>query len=386
MTMGTMPAQPFGEWLATPRLALARVWAILAVRAASRGEGGKPKRRPHRLLGRAQNEEPKTGSAPPPRPAPDEGDLPESYGRNRVVLMVVSPYMVHAYWDLDRKTQANPAGSPACLRFHDTTAGQASSTFDVPVNLPARNWYVHLWGPAREYHVELGLTPPNGNFVALAHSNSVETPRAWPVAEVQEQFLRVGAAAAPVATEAAPQTSTATRPWPVAAPAAAALAPAVASALAAVTPPAPRQPAARSGAMPPPQLVWTAAAEQSHPSAAPVESVQDVNPLVAAAETALTGQPTGALSPRTALQPPPVTRPRLISAAEILRQRLTELYAFRWWRKQPAGTPLPLTADLKPPVRSDVSAGDLTALADSRFSPGLSSSLWGFAGSKEPAG
>lgn len=121
-----------------------------------------------------------------PRPASwlEKGELPESYGRTKVVAMPVSPYLIHVYWDLqpDQRTEG-----PASLRFHDTTSG---GSFDVNVDLAAKNWYVHVWSPEKRYSVEL-VANREGSPVPLARSNPVETPRAWPVAEVREQFIRV---------------------------------------------------------------------------------------------------------------------------------------------------------------------------------------------------
>lgn len=318
MNTRTMPAQPLGDWITGPRALLTRMWAVLAVGRGSRREPERPRRRPRRFL-----EVPKPEAAPAPRPVGEDGELPESYERNRVVLMVVSPYLVHAYWDLERKQTTS---QPACLRFHDTTAGQPASSFDVPVNLPARNWYVHLWGPARQYHVELGILAVGG-FEALARSNTIETPRAWPVAEVRERFLRVEEGVARVKTAAATVASP-----PVDAPLV-------------------------SPALAPPRLV--AQAERSAPVPAPSSGE-----LPAPLATFI---------------------PRAVDAGAVLRQRLTELYAFRWWRQRPAGAPAPTEAELYLPVAADLS-GDLTSLADSRFSPGHSSSLLGLAGSKKPAG
>ncbi|MBZ5579783.1 MAG: DUF4912 domain-containing protein [Acidobacteriia bacterium] len=328
---------------------MTRLWAVLAVRAEALGDAGKPKRRPRRFLGSAEGEQEKTPphAAPPQNQAPENGDLPESYGHNRVVLMVVSPYLVHAYWDLDGKASASAPGTSACLRFHDTTAEQPPSSFDVPVNLPAKNWYVHLWGPARQYHAELGLNQ-DGAFAPLARSNSVETPRAWPVAEVQERFLRVGESVPPIEVALAPLRSS--TPWP-----------------------ASSAPAAASAATP-------ATLPLSH--AIPVQAVTAIETNFAAP---LPDIPMDALSIPAEPVPPVPSIPRLVDAAEVLRQRLTELYAFRWWRQRPAGAPAPTAADLALPLRPDA-PGDLTGLADSQFTPGFSSSLLGLAASKTSAG
>ncbi len=125
------------------------------------------------------------------RPALEKGALNQQSLANKLVLIAVNPYVVHAYWDVDQRTV--PAGkAPAALRFHDLEPGQPESCFDVPVELGAGNWYVHLWSPARTYRAELGFKTVTGEFAALADSNIVQTPRAWPIAEINEVFVRIG--------------------------------------------------------------------------------------------------------------------------------------------------------------------------------------------------
>ena len=262
----------------------------------------------------------------------EPGELPNLANETRVVLMVVSPYLVHVYWDLDAKSA--PPAAPASLRFHDATEGQPSSSFDVPVNLDTKSWYVPLWGPARRYSVELGLNRPDG-FVSLARSNSVETPRAWPVAEVRERFLRVGAADS-AATVSAPPADF------VQPPASAQTLPSVSRAAAVPS----------SGAEP--------NLPQPRPSPVSVTSPQAAGPA---------GPPTPSI-------------PQPVDAAQVLRNRLLELYANRWWRGRPAGMPPPIEPASLVPSRPDTAA-DFTGRAETQFSPGLSSAQLGL---KKPAG
>lgn len=128
--------------------------------------------------------------------------MPEYQGPARVTLLVIDPYLVHAYWELDPKTL--PDALHAVLRIHDTTR-EASSYFDLPVSLPAKNWYVHLWTPGRSYYAELGLGEEGGGFTLLARSNVVQTPRAWPVAAAPETLAPATQDSVPAA-EPVPQT------------------------------------------------------------------------------------------------------------------------------------------------------------------------------------
>ncbi len=116
-----------------------------------------------------------------------ETGLPEPRGEPRVVLMVVNPYLVHAYWDCD-PAAPRPQGGRAVLRFHDATGDLPPAHFDVDVDLRTRSWYLHLWSPARSYYADLGWAAEDGGFLRIARSNRVETPRAWPVAELEPRF------------------------------------------------------------------------------------------------------------------------------------------------------------------------------------------------------
>jgi hypothetical protein len=148
---------------------------------------------------RSESESPpaSNGSAPArvePVDAEDEF-LPKSYGRNRLVMMAVNPRRVHAYWEVTPERLAQASGDAAdsleppsaALRFYDATA----ASFDVPVDLRPGSWYVNLWSPGQTYYAELGLKTDAGQFVPLARSNVVRTPRAWPVVHLKEHFMQV---------------------------------------------------------------------------------------------------------------------------------------------------------------------------------------------------
>ena len=132
-------------------------------------------------------------------PAPSEAlradELPDSYGKTRVVLLVVDPNLVHAYWEVTPREQSEAESrigdsSQPVLRFYE-----AAESFDVEIDLRPRNWYVPLWSSGKSYYVDLGLRGGSGSFARLARSNAVHVPRALPVIEVEERFMRVEAPA-----------------------------------------------------------------------------------------------------------------------------------------------------------------------------------------------
>ena len=266
----------------------------------------------------------------------DDGDLPEWPGPPKVTLLAVDPYLVHVYWDFDL-AKLPPDTTAAVLRFYD-----AATHFDVDVDLRTRNWYVPLWSPAKTYYADLGAITAAGQFIPLVRSNTIQTPRAWPAAEVEYRFVS-GAAASPRSDESdLPQI--------------------------------------------PPFLSRHAGILEITPHAGACPTTVE--------SPAAKAEPAVSLSPAPGHQPPeslvtalPTEQhiPKPGDAAEILRRRLSEIHEFRLGRPQaqraveniPSIPPLPASPDLP---------DDLTAHAERQFSPGLSSLLLGGQDTRKPAG
>lgn len=290
---GAVVRKPAEEWFAAAGTFMGRVWsAVRAFRGALHQEpGGEPPERPAALL--------------------ERGELPESYGRTKVVAMAVNPYLIQVYWELPAKQLDSP--EPASLRFRETGSGNA---FNVNVDLSAKNWYVHLWSPDQRYDVELGVQR-NGEFVPLARSNAIQTPRAWPVADVRESYTR--------APEPKPEAPAPTR--------------------------IERSPEA-------PRLVQPALEARPLPVAA-----------AAPAPLATVPAPPPRLQPNTPPPAPPATRPA--RASDVLREKLSELYGFRRWEHRPRSVPQAFSPATTP--TTSPSETDLTARAETQFAPGVSS-------------
>jgi hypothetical protein len=126
------------------------------------------------------------------------GELPDLNEDNRLVLMAVDPYLVHAYWNVSagRIEAANGLFDEedleaAVLRFHDVTGIAADdvschASFDVDVQLEAGKCYARLGAPERRYRADLGLRAKDGRLVALVRSNPIEMPPAWPHVKVDD--------------------------------------------------------------------------------------------------------------------------------------------------------------------------------------------------------
>jgi hypothetical protein len=112
--------------------------------------------------------------------------FPETYGMNRVRLLVRDPEWIFAYWDVNPsalKDLARSLGerglalSRLTLRVHDPVSGGSS---DILLPPGARWWYIRTDSARRSYRAELGVTLPSGEFRRLAESNVVVTPRVGP--------------------------------------------------------------------------------------------------------------------------------------------------------------------------------------------------------------
>ncbi len=115
--------------------------------------------------------------------------FPESYGVNRVRLLVRDPEWIFAYWDVNASAVRDVGAvigeralalSQLTLRIVDPVSGAVS---DILLPPGARWWYVRADSSRRAYRAELGLTLPSGEYRPLAESNTVVTPRVGPSPE-----------------------------------------------------------------------------------------------------------------------------------------------------------------------------------------------------------
>ena len=115
--------------------------------------------------------------------------FPESYGVNRIRLLVKDPEWLFAHWDVDPKSlgvmkqamgERAMALSRLTLRVVDPTNGGSSDILLPPL---ARGWYIRADATRRSYKALLGVTLPSGEFRQLAESNVVVPPRVGPSRE-----------------------------------------------------------------------------------------------------------------------------------------------------------------------------------------------------------
>ena len=222
-------ARPSARKSEPPRaVARGRVVSRRPVKSASRpatDEAAGPQRPP------ALSEEDEIRSAKylprdlPPRLFEEERFLfPESYGQDRVRLLVKDPDWLFSHWDVSpealaavKETIGERAMSLArlTLRIADPVNGGMS---DILLPPGARSWYVRTDRKPRSYKAELGLTLASGEFRRLAESNTVVTPRVGPSssrAGRRVRYGRTGEPLPPLAGEAGEpaEDASASGPW-----------------------------------------------------------------------------------------------------------------------------------------------------------------------------
>src|SRR5437879_6080340 len=77
----------------------------------------------------------------------EEGELPEAYGRQRLVLLARDPHWLYAHWDLTREQHrrynALSSQHHLVVRVHiDTIAGQPVT--EVNVHPESRHWFIQV--------------------------------------------------------------------------------------------------------------------------------------------------------------------------------------------------------------------------------------------------
>jgi hypothetical protein len=108
--------------------------------------------------------------------------FPETYGQNRVRLLVKDPQWLFAHWDVDPAVfgslrselgERAAALSRLTLKVTDPDHG-GGMVIHLPEN--ARSWYLRADRARRTYLAELGLTLPSGEYRPLAWSNMASAP------------------------------------------------------------------------------------------------------------------------------------------------------------------------------------------------------------------
>jgi hypothetical protein len=130
---------------------------------------------------------------------------------DRLVVMVLDPFWLHAYWELSRRSihraravmsQHWHSARPILRLFEILREGAIVSARkivrDIKIHGGVNNWYIDVHDPPKTFQLEIGYLAQSGKFFSLARSNIVTTPAAgkedafdknW--AEVAKDFQRI---------------------------------------------------------------------------------------------------------------------------------------------------------------------------------------------------
>ena len=141
-----------------------------------------------------------TGPAQQPSPV-SYGELPDSYGEEKIALMTRDPFVAYAYWEatpsrIEREKAWFGVESKLCVRIYDITGVQfdgrnAIGYFDQEVYERIGNWYFDFGRPSHSFCADLGLLSPDGKFLTLARSNFVTMPRDGVSEMIDEEWMLV---------------------------------------------------------------------------------------------------------------------------------------------------------------------------------------------------
>jgi hypothetical protein len=114
--------------------------------------------------------------APPAAPAfEDLGELPQSYGQDTLFLIARDPHWLFAYWDVNWfPWQSKCVDGKFFLKLF---AADGAVEFSAQIHPDARNWYIPAKQSGASYHVELGCTGADGEWLCVARSGSAATPQ-----------------------------------------------------------------------------------------------------------------------------------------------------------------------------------------------------------------
>ncbi len=121
-------------------------------------------------------------------------ELPLDYGDNKIVMLVRDPHWCYLYWELQegniedglRRLSRSRSEVRHVLRIHPASGGKAP--FDVDVDFRHQNHYLQL-SPGASFYSEIGLLDHEGNFAALAVSNTVSLPLDSPSEIIDEKWI-----------------------------------------------------------------------------------------------------------------------------------------------------------------------------------------------------
>lgn len=120
-----------------------------------------------------------TGALASPAAGAEAGELPESYGTQRLLLTARDPRWLYAHWDLTneqlRNYNSRSIDRHLVLRiYRNEVAGQPHK--EIHVHPESRNWFANVGDGGARYVAELGYYRPGDAWVSIATSGATMTP------------------------------------------------------------------------------------------------------------------------------------------------------------------------------------------------------------------
>lgn len=131
--------------------------------------------------------------------------LPEGYGATEAALLPRDPNWMFIYWEITENSRNNTRKQHGqdvfekgrqVIRVYDMTGADGAGPtryFDIPVMLEAKSWYVNVQESGRAYCCEVGLVMPDGSFIGLVKTNTVNLPAGRVSDVTDEKWMAVTA-------------------------------------------------------------------------------------------------------------------------------------------------------------------------------------------------
>jgi hypothetical protein len=104
--------------------------------------------------------------------------VPVEYNENALSLMVQSPTVLYAYWELSHGLKNTLSGKKKVQIRLNIEGDGVRQTYDI--DLSEKSYYFYDVQPGLSYNCELGTVDDYDMFLPLLRSNTVNTPHVTP--------------------------------------------------------------------------------------------------------------------------------------------------------------------------------------------------------------
>jgi uncharacterized protein len=134
------------------------------------------------------------GPSPPAERLEPEGELPDTYGTQQLLLAARDPHWLYAHWDLTRQQQryfnSLSQDQHLILRVRAEAAGPEAAV-EVHVHPESRHWFIHVDRAGARYICELGFYTRDGEWVSVSTSGSTLAPPDAISEETEVEFVTI---------------------------------------------------------------------------------------------------------------------------------------------------------------------------------------------------